>query len=303
MKAIAIDLGGTSIRAAVIERDGTVVSRAKRSTPALDGPGVVIGAISDLVAEATHGVERSQVLGVGLASPGPIDTIKGVTLGLPNFKGFDNVPLRRLLSEALQFDVRVENDGIAAAIGEWRYGAGRGCNHLVYLTLSTGIGGGVIADGRVLRGRRGMAGHTGHLTLFPEGDIYCQCGNRGCFEAYASGTAFERRASLRSDRSFAPDAPSVFAAARAGDAVALALVAEEARLLGLGCISLLHLYSPERIVCGGGLSNHFDLLEPGMRAEINRHAMPAFRDVELVQAEQLDNSGLLGAAALVFDAA
>jgi glucokinase len=303
MKAIAIDLGGTSIRAAVVDREGQILSRSKRATPAQYGVQAVINQIKATVEDALKGFDVADIAGVGLASPGPIDTIEGVALGLPNFPGFDNVPIRQLLAEALRRDVKVENDAIAAAIGEWRFGAGRGSDNLVYITVSTGIGGGVIADGRVLRGRRGMACHVGHLGLFPDRDVYCNCGNRGCWEAFASGTAFEKRARERQGLGVNPDAPSVFAAARQGNSDAIQLVAEEAHLLGLGIISLLHLYSPDRVILGGGLSHHFDLLKPGIIAEIKQYAMLAFRSVELLQAEQVDNSGLLGAAALVFGTA
>ncbi len=181
-------------------------------------------------------------------------------------------------------------------------------SHLVYVTVSTGIGGGVIADGRVLRGRRGLAGHVGHLVIVKDG-VRCNCGNPGCWEAYGAGPAFERRAREQvaaspasSLAAAAPlDARAVFAAAAAGDRLALSLVAEEADILGVGMVSLLHLYSPQRIIVGGGLANSFDLLLPGIMARIASDAMPAFRDVPVVRAALGGNSGLVGAAALAFE--
>jgi glucokinase len=298
-QAIGIDLGGTQIRAALIDESGHIVRRVARSTPAQQGPAAVVAVMLAAFREASDGLRPEEIAGIGVASPGPLDTTRGITDLLPTMTGFENVPLRDMLRDAFGRDVKLENDGIAAAIGEWRFGAGRGCDDFVYVTVSTGIGGGVISGGQVLRGRKGMAGHVGHLTLYPEGRA-CGCGGRGCWEAYAAGPAFEERARLCTGQHFEPDAPSVFAAALAGDPAALALVAEESALLGIGMVSLLHLYSPSRIVMGGGLCHHFDLLRPGIQKKISALAMPAFRDVEIVLAEHFGNSGLLGAAALVF---
>ncbi len=126
---------------------------------------------------------------MGVSSPGPLDTEQGIAIGLPTIKDFDNVPLRALLQNQLPHRVFLENDGIAAAIGEWKFGAGQGFLSLVYVTVSTGIGGGVIVDGHVMRGRKGMAGHIGHMAIMPNG-LRCNCGSIGCWEAYAAGPAF-----------------------------------------------------------------------------------------------------------------
>jgi glucokinase len=194
--------------------------------------------------------------------------------------------------------VQLENDGIAAAIGEWKHGAGKGLQSIVYVTVSTGIGGGVIVDGNVLRGRKGMAGHIGHMAIYPEG-LRCSCGNAGCWEAYAAGPAFAARAATALGKNLQP--MEVFALARQGDAMAQNQVDEEARLLGIGITSLLHLYSPEKIIIGGGLSNAFAQLEPGIAAYIKDNAMLAFKDTPVVTAALGGNSGLVGAAVLVFE--
>ena len=135
--------------------------------------------LADLAAAVSRDVARPRIRGVGISSPGPLDTVAGVALDVPTLKGFVDLPLRHMLEERLALPVQLENDGIAAALGEWRFGVGRGLAHLVYITVSTGIGGGVIADGRVLRGRGGMAGHVGHMTIVRDGTP-CDCGNRGC---------------------------------------------------------------------------------------------------------------------------
>ncbi len=301
-RAIGIDLGGTQIRAALIDEEGTILSRAVRTTPAKSGAAAVVDVIRDAAAEAAGDLGFDGVDGIGVASPGPLDTIRGVTLGLPTISGFDNVPLRAMLGDAFGRDVVLENDGIAAAIGEWRFGAGQGLSDFIYITVSTGIGGGVVAGGQILRGQKGMAGHVGHLTLYPDG-IRCGCGNLGCWESYAAGPAFEARANLAEGRTFGADAPSVFAAARAGDRVASALVDVEARYLGLGLVSLLHLFNPQQIIMGGGICHHFDLLLPGIVSQVQQLAMPAFRDTVIVRAQHFGNSGLLGAAGLIFSGA
>ena len=288
--AIALDLGGTQTRAALVDAHGNVSNRVSLPTPAQDGGDVVV---ATLVAAAKQAAgSETEIIGVGLSSPGPLDTEKGITIDLPTIKGMTNYPIRAALEAKLNLKVHLENDGIAAAIGEWKHGAGKGLQSLVYVTVSTGIGGGVIVDGNVLHGRKGMAGHVGHLAIYPDG-LRCSCGNTGCWEAYAAGPAFTARAKAKS-------AADVFAAAKAGDATAQKHVDEEARLLGIGITSLLHLYSPETIIIGGGLSNAFDQLHPGIDAYIRQNAMLAFKDVPVVRAALGGNSGLIGAASMVF---
>jgi glucokinase len=269
----------------------------------------VVGQIQRLVAAVTQGVAPERLTGVGVCSPGPLDSAAGVVMYISTMPGWVDIPLVAWLGEALQRPVVLENDAISAAIGEWRFGAGRGLSDLVYVTVSTGLGGGVIAYGRVLRGRRTMAGHIGHMTTQPQGET-CSCGNRGCWEAQASGTALGARARRRvADRpesalaAFGPalDASHVMDAARAGDALAGELVAFEAAELGLGIVNLMHLFSPQAVVVGGGVSAGFDLLQPGIAAEVARRALPPFRDVPVVAAALGPNAGLAGAASLVLN--
>ena len=307
--AIGVDLGGTQVRAALIDEAGIVHARAALATAAEAGPAVVTAQLKDLAAMVSAGVARDRLVGVGVSSPGPNDTLRGVALSIPTLAGFVDLPFRQMIEDAIGLKVWLENDGKAAALGEWRFGAGRTCQNLIYITVSTGIGGGVALDGRLLHGRQGLAGHIGHMTIVRDGEP-CLCGNRGCWEAYASGPAFARRACARAEgdistrlgRHGAPiDGRAVFAVAARGDDLAMALVAEEADLLGIGIASLLHLFSPEIVILGGGVANGFDLLRPGILARIDAAAMPAFRDTPIVRAALGDNSGLIGAAALVFD--
>ena len=307
--AIAIDLGGTQLRAALVD-GAAVLRRAAEPTDVAGGPEAVLGQMQRLAAAMREGVASDGLAGIGIAAPGPLDGETGTILHIPTLPGWDDYPLRARLQAATGLSVVLENDGIAAAVGEWRHGAGQGLQHLVYVTVSTGVGGGVIADDRILHGRRGMAGHVGHFTLAPDGPR-CPCGVVGCFEAYASGTALGRRAravaaenpdSLLGRSAAAAgsvDARAVVSAARAGDPLALALLGEEAALLGRGFASLIHLYSPERVIMGGGVAAAFGLMDGAMHRVMRENLMPAFRDVTIVPAGLGDNAGLVGAAALI----
>ncbi|RAZ92566.1 ROK family protein [Mesorhizobium hawassense] len=307
--ALAFDLGGTELRGALVERGGDVIARVSEQTMAEAGSEAVIGRIIALAGKLLGDHPQAKVIGIGACAPGPLDPKAGIVIGPPTLSGWHNVPMIDILSRQFGLPVRLENDANAAALGEWRYGAGRGSESLVFVTVSTGIGGGVIADGHIYHGRRGLAAEIGHMTITGEGDR-CFCGNVGCFEAVASGTALGRRATQltapgdgsalrRLSGNGDVSARHVVEAARAGDAAARDLVDAEARWLGIGFTNLLHLYSPEVIVMGGGLSNGFDLLAPGIRATIDERAMQAYRDVPIVPAELGDRAGLVGAASLI----
>ncbi|MBX3570091.1 MAG: ROK family protein [Rhizobiaceae bacterium] len=309
--ALAFDLGGTELRGALVEAGGQIAVHRSVQTRAADGPQAVIGQIVEMGAALLAGQPAGSVLGIGIGAPGPLDPQAGMVIAAPMLAGWTDVPLAEILRGSLGLPVRLENDANAAALAEWRFGAGRGVRSMVFATVSTGIGGGVIADGRLLHGRRGLAAEIGHMTITESGER-CFCGNVGCFEAVASGTALGRRAttltgpgdgSLLRRLSGGGDvtARHVFEAARTGDAQALRLVETEAHWLGVGLANLLHLYSPDVIVVGGGLSNGFELLAPGLRSTIGQRAMAAFRDVPVVAAQLGDKAGLIGAASLVFE--
>ena len=298
--AIGIDIGGTRLRAALVDRAGTLLARAETPTLAGEGPAAVIAQIARLVEQVGQGATGEGIAGAGVSSPGPIDTVRGLALGVPTLKGWNGVPIADMIAEALDLPVTLENDGIAAANGEWRFGAGRGLTDFVYVTVSTGIGGGIVSGGRLLHGRMGMAGHIGHMTVMIGGEK-CSCGNAGCWEAYASGTAFARR--IGRSGAAAQDPESVLAAARDGDPQAAGLVAEHGDYLGIGIASLLHLFSPQAVILGGGVSNGLDLLMPAIDRRVRLNAMPAFRDIPVIRAGLGENSGLVGAAALAFEAA
>lgn len=294
---LGIDLGGTQLRAAIIDAQGQILRRATLATDVAGGPNAVVAQMVKLSSDVSDGFQN-QITGAGVSSPGPLDLENGRTSDLPTLPGWLNFPLRQTLADKLGLPVVLENDGVAAANGEWKFGTGRGLNNIVYVTVSTGIGGGVVVDGHLMHGRRGMAGHVGHMMIDPNGPI-CGCGGRGCLEALAAGPAFSANARAAGFM----DGKSAVEAARKGDAKAKALVDKEAEWLGYGFASLLHLYSPEKLIVGGGMSAALDLMMGGIKNQIELYAMPAFRNVEIVPAALGDNAGLIGAAALAMQMA
>jgi glucokinase len=294
--ALGIDIGGTQIRAALIDNTGVVVKRAATATDGPGGPNAIV-AQAVQIAKNVSGGTLENIAAVGTCAPGPLDSDTGIVADIATLPGWTNYPLRDMLSKAFARPVLLENDGIAAAFGEWKHGAGKGINNIVYVTVSTGLGGGVVVDGHLMRGARGMAGHVGHMMIDPNGPR-CGCGGRGCLEAYASGTSFALAGRAKGFAS----SEAIVDAARQRDPEAMALIDQEARYLGYGFASLMHLYSPQRLIMGGGVSKALDLLLPGIRAQINDVAMPAFRGAEIVPAKLGDNCGLVGVASLALEA-
>lgn len=295
--AIGIDLGGTELRAAAMDEAGRILRHAQEPTAARAGPAAVIGQMARLVAEVSAGLTP---IGLGIGSPGPLDAEAGVVLHAPMLDGWQEVPLARLAAAATGLPTAIENDANVAALAEWRFGAGRGARHLVYVTVSTGIGGGIIADGRLLRGHRGLAGEIGHMAI-TEAAVPCGCGGVGCFEALASGTALARAAAaagLAGDGAAPITAREVARRAAEGVPLAVALLRDEARYLGIGFTNLLHLYAPEVIVVGGGLSACLPAMAAEIAAVMAARAMPAFGRVPVRAAGLGTRAGVIGAALL-----
>jgi len=335
---IGVDLGGTQVRAALVQ-DGKLLSRVGYLTQDEDGFEAVMRRIKDAVLEAAQqgGALLEQVVGIGIGAPGPLDSRTGILFAPPNLKGWRNVPLRQLLYEEFYLPVYLGNDANLAGLGEHTYGAGRGVPDMVYVTVSTGIGGGVLIVGRILEGVSGTAGEIGHMTIDIHGPR-CNCGNTGCLEVLASGTAIARRASEAIEEGlgegmlavaremaskinpltdqggqsrFAPqadvaqmsrelqvDAAVVVEAARRGDQVASGIMRRAAENVGVGMVNLIHLFNPALIVIGGGVSKAGPLLFEPVERVVRERAMEAPRQaVRIVRAELGENVGLLGAAA------
>ena len=296
--ALAVDIGGTRLRSALVRMDGTILHREVRETPAQRGADAVVATVKEACEAVLTETGAPRSLPLGLCAPGPLDPRAGVALGTPTIEGFKDFPLRQAVSDALGLEVTIDNDGPAAALGEWKFGAGRGCSDFVFITVSTGIGGGIVADGKLFRGSAGLAGHIGHLPVKPDGEM-CFCGQRGHWEAEASGTALQRRARASGFGSL----QQAFELGRSSDERGIAFSEEVADELAVGIVAIVHLLNPERIVIGGGVSNAFDVFAGPLRRKLSSLLLPPFRGLEILHAEQGDDAGLLGAAALALDPA
>ncbi|NIN70289.1 MAG: ROK family protein [Anaerolineae bacterium] len=310
---LGIDLGGTKIITAIVDGRGRIVARDYRETEAQDGPTAVLGqmteAASSVIAES--GVNSAGITGVGIAAPGPIDAHSGVVTAPPNLPGWKDVPLKQLIKDRLGLPTALENDANAAALAEHRFGAGRGTKHMIYVTASTGIGGGFILDGRLYAGATGSAAEIGHMTILPNGP-FCGCGNRGCLEALASGRAIAgearelvhggartRIADLAHGDPDRISAKLVAQAAAEGDAEAGRILDQAMSYLGIGMANLVNLFNPELLVIGGGLTKMGERLFGPVRSIIDQRAFPAnAHAVRVIPAELGDDVGVLGAAAV-----
>jgi glucokinase len=313
---LGIDLGGTKILTSVVTPQGEMLSRDHAITPSAKGPAGVVGAILESAQRALDGasITKHQLSAIGVGAPGLSDPATGVLFTSPNLPGWEDVPLRDLIQDALGKSVFLINDGNAAALGEGYYGAAKGISDFAYVTISTGIGGGLVIDGRICNGFKGMAGEIGHMTIRDEGPL-CHCGNRGCWEALASGTALakeaRKRIALGADTAILRmargeienvTALTVHAAAEQGDPLANQLIVRTAHYFGVGLANLINILNPEMIVIGGGLSNMGDrLLKPAMEEAERRAFRRAYQSVRFVRAALGRNSGVLGAAAFAYD--
>jgi glucokinase len=311
---LGLDVGGTKLAAGVVGADGTVLSNLTAASHAYQGPEQMISRHLELGRDAViaAGVDWAAVEAVGIACGGPLDPLAGIIQSPPSLPGWDEVPLVSIVSEALDRPTVVDNDATAGALAEWWYGVGRtrAVRHLVYLTISTGIGGGLVLDGRVYRGAAWNAGELGHLTVDYLGRP-CGCGRRGCLEAYASGTNIAARAiealAASAERSSLRDLDTVTArdvaeAAAAADPIAGRVWDETTAILGSAVANILDVFNPELVVLGGGVTRAGDqLLEPVRKLGLAQAMHPAARSADVVLAELGDRLGVVSAAAVAFE--
>lgn len=306
----AIDVGGTKIGVGVASRDGRLLAHDRFPTLPERGPDVVIGeTIARLNALAREQGEPLGVVGVGCV--GPLDLAGGVIMNPPNFPGWSYVPLKATLERALGVPVQMDNDANAAALAEYTLGAGRGASVMVYVTVSTGIGGGIVVDGKLLHGVGGGAGELGHQTIRPDGPL-CGCGNRGCLEILASGTAIVARArrvvaeghgkamlAAAREEGVELHAGHVALAAGRGDAAASEIWNDAVENLALGLGNVITTLAPDRLVIGGGVSLAGERLLAPLREHLARHVrMVPIDQVDVRVAEQAAQTGLYGAIAV-----
>lgn len=300
---IAVDLGGTHIRVAAYPPESITPLIHQRTRSYASEPGVF-----DRVVQAIESIwKNGEVSAIGIASPGPLDPHTGTILATPNIPEWQNFPLAPNLSE--QFNVRVylDNDANLAGLAEWKFGAGKGHSNLVYLTISTGIGGGVIVHDRLLQGFRGLGGELGHMIIDPEGPP-CGCGKNGHVESFCSGPAIARYVNERiragETSTLQPDvnlsAAQVADAARAGDSLAISAFARAGYYLGISVANFLAIFDPSILIFGGGVSQVGDLLFKPFEESLRKHTFhPHYLDnLTIAKAALGDDAGLLGALAL-----
>ena len=307
-----IDLGGTKILVLIADAEGNVCGDIRVPTLADEGPDAVIARMVAATREAAKeaGVEMRAIAGAGVSAPGPIDADDGVITDPPNLPGWHDVPLARALREQLDMPVVLENDANCGAVGEHRYGAGRGYRHMIYITVSTGIGGGIIIDDRLYVGASGAAGELGHIAVAADGPL-CGAGHVGCLEAFASGTAIANRAEEGIAAGGLPrtarlaehnpplSAEEVHMAAEQGEEGAAAIIESAGRYLGIGLASIINAFNPQAVVIGGGLTNIGERLLGPARIEARRRSFDqAFDDVKLLEWELGERVSALGAIAV-----
>ncbi len=313
---VGIDIGGTKLATVVADNTGHILNKVRRPTLAERGPEYALQLLFDMVHETIElaGLARTTISAIGVSCGGPLDTKTGIVYSPPNLPGWDALPLKAKLESEFQIPVTIENDANASALAEYRFGGGRGYNAVLYMTMSTGIGGGIVLDGQVYHGANDSAGEVGHQILLPDGPL-CGCGKRGCLEALCSGPAIARRAqaAVRNEKVSATAlldlaggrvenvrSEHVLAAARRDDALALQLVEETGYYMGWGIANLVNILNPDIVLLGTIAIAAGDLLLDPIRKTVSEFAMtrPA-EAVKIVPAELGEALGDLAAVALV----
>ena len=303
-----VDIGGTKIALALAAPDGSVFEKTRFPTRVGEGPRAILGRVLSELERMLEGCGAG-LAAVGIGCGGPLDRRRGLILSPPNLPGWDEFPIVSLVEERFGVPVALDNDANAAALGERAHGAGRGLEDLVYITISTGIGGGVIVGGRVVHGVYDGAGEVGHMTVLPDGPP-CGCGGRGCLEALCSGTSIARRARERLAAtgeasllsSFDPmeiTSQAVALAAREGDALASKVWYDTIRYLSVGVGNIFNALAPEAVVIGGGVSTAGEQLFAPLREHVrSRVRMLPPDKINILQASLGGDSGIHGAVIL-----
>lgn len=319
---VGIDIGGTKLATVVADNTGHILNKIRKPTLAERGPEYALQLLFDMVRETVElaGLRQAAISAIGVSCGGPLDTKTGIVYSPPNLPGWDALPLKTRLESEFQIPVTIENDANASALAEYRFGGGRGYNAVLYMTMSTGIGGGIVLDGQVYHGANDSAGEVGHQILLPDGPS-CGCGKRGCLEALCSGPAIARRAQAAVRKRLADGNASatglldlangriqdvksehVLEAARQGDVLASQLVEEIAYYMGWGIANLVNILNPDIVLLGTIAIAAGDLLLNPIRRTVSEFAMtrPA-EAVKIAPAQLGDALGDLAAVALVVD--
>ncbi len=306
---VGVDIGGTKVACVLADTQGNILARQWQPTRAGEGWQAVVQQLFEMTERVLEGVSHRQVRGIGISCGGPLDSQRGIVYSPPNLPGWDAVPVKQLFEERFGLPTRLENDANATALAEHLFGAGRGTRNMVFMTWGTGIGGGLVLDGRLYRGTNDLAGEIGHTTVLLDGPL-CGCGKRGCLEALASGPSIARRARELADESpesliwqrTSPNevtAQHVVEAATEGDTFARFVLAEAATYMGIGIANLAQILNPERVVLGTIAVKAGDLVLEPLRRALQVHAWNRVREVlQVVPAELGDRAQDLAAVCL-----
>ena len=310
---IGVDIGGTNIKITLADFEGKNIY--SNTTPTRAEMGVEAGvanikqAIKDLMQETNESAKTIEAIGFGL--PGQIDYKAGMVKNLPNIPGWINIPLGKLIEDEFQIPTKLDNDVRCAALGELNFGAGKGCENLICITIGTGIGSGIVLNGKLVRGASNAAGEIGHIKMTLEKGPLCGCGDHGCFEAYASGPSIVTMAKefisggkSAKYKEMATDGiitPYIVAqAALQGDAVSLQIFKQIGEIIGVGLSSVINLLNPEKIIIGGGVADAGEILLEPIRKTIEDRAMPIQKEaVKVVPAQLANAAGVIGASLLI----
>jgi glucokinase len=298
--AIGVDLGGTNLRAAAVDRTGSILAKITANTQLSAGRDAIVNDIATAIQGVKLQVKHGQLAGVGIGIPGYIDIATGVVLGSANLPDFTGFAFRDAVQRQIGIPIILENDANAAALGEQWIGAGRGVKDLVLLTLGTGIGGGIIVDGKILHGFLGMAGELGHMTVIPDGNP-CGCGNYGCLERHASATAVVGmgRALGLGDQGLT--AEEVYQMAVAGNERAKAVFESMGRALGMALANLVNIFNFPLFLLSGGMLPAWDVFAPAMFEQVRKRSFSFVKTNTKIEKATLGNlAGLIGAAYLPF---
>ncbi len=297
--AIGVDLGGTNLRAAAIHHTGRILEQVQGSTNLTAGREAVVSDIVAAIVKLRANLGSEHLVGIGLGIPGIIELSKGLLKISPNLPGFENFPMRDEIERLIQSPVILENDANAAALGEKWMGAGKDVEDLVLLTLGTGVGGGIINEGRIVHGFVGMAGEVGHITVVPNGNP-CGCGNTGCLEKHASATSIIAQARMLGLGDITT-AKQVFDLAVGGDKRAKFVFEQFGQALGAGLASLVNIFNYPLYLLSGGVLGAWDLFAPSMLEEVRKRSYVfRYAETRIEKAVLGNEAGLYGAAYLPF---
>ena len=310
---IGVDIGGTNVKIALVDANGVIAYSNSVPTRAEMGYEYtiqnIINTIKDSLKESHNNI--SDIGGIGFGLPGQIDSVNGIVRLLPNIPGWVNVPLAKIVQDEFKVPVKLDNDVRVATLGELNFGAGKGCQNLVCLTVGTGVGSGIVLNGQLVRGASMTAGEIGHVIVEKDNGEICGCGSRGCLEAYASGPSVVKMAKdyiaggkstkfkeIAAGNEITPF--MVYEAAKQGDAVAKQIFNIVGEYLGVALVSVVNLLNPEKIIVGGGVGQAGDLILNPVREAIKKRCIPTSAEaVEVVPAQLGESAGVVGASLLV----